>query len=123
MKFPCCSLGLVLLLISGSANARSAGSAVDDDLPRHGIIGLVVAAPDSSKPEDSQTNPPTVKNVVTGGAGGAAGIQTRTRSWNWTVSRSPLQPASRMQAAAIWRATRSELCFGAPGRKWRKRLS
>ena len=76
MKFPCCSLGLVLLLISGSANARSAGSAVDDDLPRHGIIGLVVAAPDSSKPEDSQTNPPTVKNVVTGGAGEAAGIQT-----------------------------------------------
>jgi len=69
-------LGLVLLLISGSADARSAGSAADDDLRRHGIIGLVVAAPDSSKPEDSQTNPPTVKNVVTGGAGEAAGIRT-----------------------------------------------
>jgi uncharacterized protein len=74
VRFPCCSLSLFLLLISAPADARSAGPAVADDLPRHGIAGLVVAAPDSSKPEDSETNPPTVKNVVTGGAGEAAGI-------------------------------------------------
>jgi membrane-associated protease RseP (regulator of RpoE activity) len=75
VKFPCCSLSLVLLVISAPADARSAGSAIADDLPRHGIAGLEVAAADSSKPEDSQTNPPTVKKIVTGGAGEAAGIQ------------------------------------------------
>jgi alpha-beta hydrolase superfamily lysophospholipase len=67
-------LSVVLLLISAPANARSAGSAAADDLPRHGIAGLIVGAADSAKPEDSQTNPPTVKNVVTGGPGEAAGI-------------------------------------------------
>src|SRR6266851_3779099 len=76
MRFPCRSLSLVLLLISAPAYARSAGPAAADDLPRHGIAGLVVAAADSAKPEDSQTNPPTVKNVVSGGAGEAAGVQT-----------------------------------------------
>ena len=75
MKFPCCSLSLVLLVISAPADARSAGAAIADDLPRHGIAGLEVAAADSAKPEDSQTNPPTVKKIVTGGAGEAAGIQ------------------------------------------------
>ena len=75
MKFPCCSLSLVLLLFSAPADGQSAGSATADDLPRHGIAGLVVAAADSSKPEDSETNPPTVKSVVTGGAAEAAGIQ------------------------------------------------
>ena len=75
MKFPCCSLSLVLLLFSAPADGQSAGSAMADDLPRHGIAGLVVAAADSSKPEDSETNPPTVKSVVTGGAAEAAGIQ------------------------------------------------
>ena len=75
MKFPCCSLSLVLLLFSAPADGQSAGFATADDLPRHGIAGLVVAAADSSKPEDSETNPPTVKSVVTGGAAEAAGIQ------------------------------------------------
>jgi len=45
------------------------------DLPRHGVIGLAVAAPDASHPEDLKTNPPTVKTVVPGSAGEAAGIQ------------------------------------------------
>ena len=75
MKFPYYSLSLVLLWFSGVAVAQNAGPAPGDDLPRHGIAGLVVAAADSAKPEDAQTNPPTVKNVVPGGAGEAAGIQ------------------------------------------------
>jgi uncharacterized protein len=74
VKFLCCSLSLVLLLISAPTGARSAGPAAAEDLPRHGITGLVVAAADIAKPEDSQTNPPTVKNVVTGGPGEAVGI-------------------------------------------------
>ncbi len=74
MKFPRCSLSLVLLLISAPADAQSPGTVIAEDLPRHGIAGLVVIAPDSSRPEDSQTNPPTVKEVVTGEAGEAAGI-------------------------------------------------
>jgi S1-C subfamily serine protease len=36
----------------------------------HGIVGLVVA-----RPEDLRTNPPTVKNIATGGSEEAAGIQ------------------------------------------------
>jgi hypothetical protein len=75
VKFPCCSLSLVLLLVSAPADAWRASSAIAGDLPRHGIAGLEVAAADSAKPEDSQANPPTIKNVVTGGAGEAAGIQ------------------------------------------------
>lgn len=75
MKFPYYSLSLVLLWFSGVAVAQNASSAPGDDLPRHGIIGLVVAGADTAKPEDGQTNPPTVKNVVPGGAGEAAGIQ------------------------------------------------
>ena len=46
-----------------------------DDLPRHGVIGLVVAPFDPSKPVDPKSNPPVVKTVVPGGAGGAAGLQ------------------------------------------------
>jgi hypothetical protein len=75
VKFSCSSLCLVLLLFSGPANAESAEPGAADDLPRHGIVGLVVAAADSAKPEGAQTNPPTVKTVVSGGAGEAAGIQ------------------------------------------------
>jgi uncharacterized protein len=76
VKVPCCSLSVVLLLISAAANARSASRAAADELPRHGITGLVVAAADGATPEDSHTNPPTVKGVVTGGPGDAAGIQS-----------------------------------------------
>ena len=46
-----------------------------DGLPRHGILGLTVAPPDASQPEDSRTNPPTVKAVVPGSAADSAGIQ------------------------------------------------
>lgn len=45
-----------------------------DDLPRHGVIGLTIAAPDATRPEDFQTNPPTVKVVAPGSAAEAAGI-------------------------------------------------
>lgn len=75
MKFSCSSLCLVLLLVSGPANAQNAGPGAGEDLPRHGLVGLVVAPADSAKPEDAQANPPTVKNVVPRGAGEAAGIQ------------------------------------------------
>ena len=74
MKFRC-ALGFAICLGAGLARAQNATPIVDD-LPRHGIAGLVVAAPDPSKPEDPQTNPPTVKTVVSGGAAEAAGIQT-----------------------------------------------
>jgi uncharacterized protein len=76
VKFPRCSFLVLLLLFSPSAQGRYAGSTADDDLPRHGSIGLVVVVPDSSKPADLQTNPLTVKNVVAGGAGEVVGIQT-----------------------------------------------
>ncbi len=46
-----------------------------DDLPRHGVIGLAVGAAKTGEPEDAKTNPITVKTVVPGGAGEAAGIQ------------------------------------------------
>ncbi len=59
----------VLLLISFPLMAQA------DDLPRHGVIGLAVTPADITKPEDPKTNPPTVKTVVSGGAGEAAGIE------------------------------------------------
>lgn len=67
----CC---LVFLLFSASTWAQAVVSAHSDDLPRHGVIGLVVAA-DSARPEDPKTNPPTVRTTVSGGSGEAAGIQ------------------------------------------------
>jgi len=75
VRFSCSSLCLVLVLFSGPVNAENAGREAGDDLPRHGVAGLVVTAADSAKPEDAQTNPPIVKTVVSGGAGEAAGIK------------------------------------------------
>lgn len=46
-----------------------------DDLPRHGVIGLVVGARDLNEPEDPASNPPTVKKVLPGSAGESAHIQ------------------------------------------------
>jgi len=46
-----------------------------DDLSRHGVIGLALAAKDATHPEDINTNPPTVQTVTPGGAGDAAGIE------------------------------------------------
>jgi uncharacterized protein len=57
---------LVVLLVS-TLNA--------DELPRRGMIGLAVAASDSSRPEDPETNPLTITAVVPGSAGEAAGAQ------------------------------------------------
>jgi alpha-beta hydrolase superfamily lysophospholipase len=45
------------------------------DLPRHGAIGLVVAAADPTKSEDPSTNPPTVRTVLPGSAGEQAGVE------------------------------------------------
>jgi pimeloyl-ACP methyl ester carboxylesterase len=53
----------------------SCAFAQNNDLPRHAVIGLQVAPPNLDKPEDTATNPPTVKAVAAGGAGEAAGIQ------------------------------------------------
>ena len=46
-----------------------------DDLPRHGVLGVAVAAREPSLPEDPKTNPPVAKAVFPGSAGEAAGIQ------------------------------------------------
>ncbi len=46
-----------------------------DDLPRRGVIGLAVAASDSSHPENPETNPLIVTAVVPGSAGQDAGVQ------------------------------------------------
>ena len=64
-RISCC----MLLLIIGIPALRA------DDLPRHGVIGLTVSPPDITKPEDPQTNPPTVKSVAPGSAADASGIQ------------------------------------------------
>src|SRR5258708_4114801 len=68
----CC---LVCLLCSASTWAQAVVSASSENLPRHGVIGLLVVAADSAKPDDPQTNPPIVRTVVSGGSGEAAGIQ------------------------------------------------
>ncbi|HXN99813.1 MAG TPA: PDZ domain-containing protein [Candidatus Acidoferrales bacterium] len=75
MKFRACFCSLALLSCSAIAAAQTVTSAPSGDLPRHGVIGLVIVAADTAKPEDPQTNPPTVKTVVPGGAAAAAGIQ------------------------------------------------
>lgn len=69
----CC---LVFLLCSASTWAQAVASAPSENLPRHGVIGLVVVAADSAKPDDPQTNPPIVRTVVSGGSGEAVGIQS-----------------------------------------------
>jgi len=46
-----------------------------DDLPRHGVIGVVVAPSDPAKPKDPKTNPPTAQTVLPGSSAQAAGIQ------------------------------------------------
>ena len=50
-------------------------SAQTNDLPRHAVIGLQVGPADQDKPENSATNPATIRAVIPGGAGEAAGLQ------------------------------------------------
>jgi uncharacterized protein len=69
------SLCCLALWFCEFAVAQTATPPVTDDLPRHGMIGFVIVATDSSRPEDPVTNPPMVKTVVSGGSGEAAGIQ------------------------------------------------
>jgi len=57
------------------ANAQSIAPQRIGDLPRHGIIGLLVVSADPAQPANPQTNPLVVKKVVSGGAGEAAQIQ------------------------------------------------
>lgn len=72
LAFLCC---LACLSSVSFANPQTISLPLIDDLPRHGIIGLVVSATDSTKPANPQSNPLIVKTVVSGGAGEAARIQ------------------------------------------------
>src|SRR5215469_9322035 len=53
------------------------GVALDntDELPRHGVMGVVLGPRNVGEPEDPANNPPTVKAVIAGSAGEAAGIR------------------------------------------------
>jgi pimeloyl-ACP methyl ester carboxylesterase len=66
MRIPCSFL--LLLLSAALASAQ-------DDLPRHGVIGLVVATADNAKPPGPD-NAAIVQRVVAGSAGAQAGFQT-----------------------------------------------
>jgi S1-C subfamily serine protease len=63
-------LASALLVLSITSNLCG------DDLPRHGVIGLVLAAKDPTHAESVKANPPTVQIVMPGGAGDAAGFKT-----------------------------------------------
>lgn len=75
MKSRVCLFCFAFLLSTAVAKAQVATTVNLGGLPRHGVIGLVIAAADGTKPEDTKTNPATVKSAVKGGAGEAAGIQ------------------------------------------------
>jgi hypothetical protein len=62
-------LASALLVVSITSNLHA------DDLPRHGVIGLALAAKDPTHSEDLNTNPPTVQAVVPGGAGEGVGFK------------------------------------------------
>jgi hypothetical protein len=64
---------LTLFLIPITAGPTC--SAQTNDLPRHAVIGLQVAPANQDKPEDTATNPATIRSVIPGGAGEAAGLQ------------------------------------------------
>ena len=61
---------LFLSLLAGPCLAPA------DDLPRHGVMGVVVSPSDPAKPEDPKTNPPTAQTVLPGSSAEAAGIQS-----------------------------------------------
>jgi uncharacterized protein len=63
------------LAFCGAIAMTGSAQSPTDNLPRHAVIGLQVGPPDVNKPEDPVKNPPTVKSVVPGGAGEAAGFQ------------------------------------------------
>ena len=73
IRSSCCCFAV--LFCSAFTGAQTVTSPVADGLPRHAVIGLVVVATDSSRPEDPATNPPMVRTVVSGGPGEAAGIE------------------------------------------------
>ncbi len=66
---------LAYLSSAAVASAQSVSPQRIDDLPRHGIIGLVIVSADPARPANPPTNPLIVKTVVSGGAGEAAQIQ------------------------------------------------
>lgn len=53
-------LSLICLLVAFYV-AACVSAACADDLPRHGVMGVVVSARDANEPEDPASNPPTVK--------------------------------------------------------------
>jgi uncharacterized protein len=75
MKIVAILCWLACLSNAARANAQSVSGQRIDDLPRHGIIGLVVVSADPAQPANPQTNPLIVKTAVPGGAGEAAQIQ------------------------------------------------
>jgi pimeloyl-ACP methyl ester carboxylesterase len=64
------NVSLCLFLAAAAATDLAA-----DDLPRHGVIGLTVAAPDAARPEDPRTNPPTIAAVAPASAAEVADIR------------------------------------------------
>ncbi|MBZ5521813.1 MAG: alpha/beta fold hydrolase [Acidobacteriia bacterium] len=70
MKFQLRFAAFALVTVLAFIHARA------DDLPRHGVVGLTIAPPDTTRSEDPKTNPPTVKAIGPGSAAEAAGIQT-----------------------------------------------
>lgn len=69
-----------------------------DDLPRHGVVGLTVAATNPSRPEDPETNPPTVTAVAPGSAAETADIRVGDvlRGLDGTRVQSPADFAARV---------------------------
>jgi uncharacterized protein len=67
--------GFFVLSFCGAILTCNGVLAQSDDLPRHAVIGLQVSPVDINKAEDPATNPASIKAVVPGGAGDAAGFQ------------------------------------------------
>jgi hypothetical protein len=58
-----------ILILTSSIFAQT------DDLPRHGILGVIVGAADKSRPEDARENPIAVQTVIPSSGAELAGIQ------------------------------------------------
>jgi uncharacterized protein len=68
-------LQFLALLFCGAIATTLSAQSPTNDLPRHAVIGMQVGPPDTNKPVDPVKNPATVRSLVPGGAGEAAGFQ------------------------------------------------
>jgi uncharacterized protein len=75
-RFALTAFAVLAILATAASRSALAQAPPTNDLPRHGVIGLIVAPLDPSRPGDPKTNPPTVKTVVPDSGGAAAGIET-----------------------------------------------